>query len=117
MPSERTARLEAMYEALAQRVDGHARTLYGANGNGGLQADVAHIALSHNAHVKATDAALKQTGDVLLGENRDGSEGVLHDVDGLMRSQETRSKWFWIFAGAAVAEAVSLGFLYVRHGA
>ena len=116
MPSERTARLEAQLAECLRRLDGHSRTLYGANGNGGLTADVTSIGVSHNAHVKATEAALAQTADVLLGENRDGSEGVLHDVDDLMRRQEVRSRLLWLFIGAAATELTALLAIWLTHG-
>lgn len=90
-----------------RRIGGHDRTLYGAHGNGGLQADVHQFALSHNAHVKATDATLAKAIPLL--------DLVATDVERLNRAAKNRSRFFWIVATAAVAEAMALLFITIRY--
>lgn len=111
---ERLAALEAREADRDRRIDGHAKTLYGAAGNGGLQQDVHAVALSHTAHVKATDQALDKMTSVLVGAGTPGADGLVGDVGRLTAAAKLRSRLLWLFLGAAVAEATALAILGLR---
>lgn len=111
---ERVAGLEAREHDRDRRVDGHGRTLYGVHGNGGLQADVQQLMLSHNAHVKETAAFGERHTRILTGDG-DKDLGLVGDVAVLMRDRENRSKLLWILAAAAAAEGFTLLVLLLQR--
>ncbi len=112
MPSslaERVAAIEARDIDRDRRLEGHHKTLFGGEGNGGMVSDVRTVTISHHNHVKATDKALDSVTKALVGEN--GDNGLIGDVGRWKRASAARARLFWILLTAACGEG--LAFLVV----
>lgn len=74
---ERLATAEAELRDLRRRVDGHAGTLFGTHGNGGVNAEVQTVSLELSHHIKDEAKVADQTATLLVGE--DGKGGLVAD--------------------------------------
>ncbi len=109
---ERIARLEADCRNLTTKVEGQGRTLYGVEGNGGLQADVRAVTVSHANFTKATASALGRLEKFLVGD--DGTGGILADVAAIKRRDAFQRRLLWILGGAAGTELIALVVLGIK---
>lgn len=111
MPSlvERIAALEAHDRDQDRRLDGHHKTLFGAEGNGGQVADVKAVTVSHANLAKATEGFTERVETILVGE--DGDAGLVGDVSAMKRRQALVAKLAWLLGGVAATE---LGYIVAQ---
>lgn len=105
---EQVAHLEAQCRTLGRKVDGYGRTLYGTEGNGGLNNDVQGVINTLASHMEREGSAIDRQGVILVGVN--GDKGVLSDVrdmQGSMKRAEETRKLVWGVIGALGLAAFS----------
>lgn len=86
---ERVAAIEADHRNLSRRVDGHGGSLFGTQGNGGLNGEVQKVTTELRHHIQEEAKAEDRTATILVGE--DGHGGIVgaqatlrRDVDKLL---------------------------------
>lgn len=114
---EQMAQVLVEYASISRKVDGHGRTLYGTQGNGGLNADVQGVISTVASHMQREGKAIEQQGILLVGDH--GDAGMLKDVrtliDALHRYERIR-KAFWALVAAFLLQAAGAVVVWLLNG-
>lgn len=102
------AKLWAMFSAWQHRLDGHHKTLYGTEGNGGVNNEVLTLTNKLASHMEREGKAIADQGLMLVGA--DGKSGMAEDVRQLKADharQERTRKLTWTLAVIIFTEAIT----------